>query len=128
MGACSLLDRWGVSGLQSFVHTRSLMPTTAVPTSCHQEGSRVHREGYSLEYVEGKFSELRLYGVLRISPVSIPHTAVNREWSRGFDTLAGSSPWRSYDLYVVFLRKSLSEAHGGLRVVPGSRQTLRQFL
>src|SRR5918995_4561401 len=69
-----------------------------------------------------------LDGVLRSSPVSIPHTAVNREWSRGFDPLAGSSPWRSYDLYVVFLRKSLSEAHGGLRVVPGSRQTLRQFL
>jgi hypothetical protein len=73
-------------------------------------------------------SELRHNGVLRSSPVSIPHTAVNREWSRGFDPLAGSSPWRSYDLYVVFLRKSLSEAHGGLRVVPGSRQTLRQFL
>src|ERR687897_278137 len=67
-------------------------------------------------------------GVLRSSPVSIPHTAVNREWSRRFDPLAGSSPWRSYDLYVVFLRKSLSEAHGGLRVVSGSRQTLRQFL
>ena len=73
-------------------------------------------------------TELRNDGVLRSSPVSIPHTAVNREWSRGFDPLAGSSPWRSYDLYVVFLRKSLSEAHGGLRVVSGSRQTLRQFL
>ena len=86
------------------------------------------KEAYSPECVEGEFCELRHNVVLRSSPVSIPHTAVNREWARGFDPLAGSSPWRSYDLYVVFLRKSLSEAHGGLRVVPGSRQTLRQFL
>ena len=45
-----------------------------------------------------------------------------------FGRLAGSSPWRSYDLYVVLLRKCLSEAQGSLCIVSGCRQTLGQFL
>jgi hypothetical protein len=57
-----------------------------------------------------------------------PATCSAEGCSWRFDRLTGNAPWRSYDFYVVFLRKFLSEAHGGLRVVPGRRQTLRQFL
>jgi hypothetical protein len=53
---------------------------------------------------------------------------VNRGCSRRVDPLAGSPPWRSYDFYIVFLAKSLSEALGSLRVVSGRRQSLGQFL
>src|ERR687894_2471465 len=82
------------------------------------------------------FTRVRRRGVLRTSPVrgsekfACQHpaycSAEGCSWR--FDRLTGNAPWRSYDFYVVFLRKFLSETHGGLRVFPGRRQTLRQFL